>query len=251
MSITPTRQKKITDYLLRLAQVKAQPHHQNKEIGDQWRTPDWLFYGIDAWLGKRIRLDLFTDGLLNTKCKHFYTAADNALVQDWAADLFDLGDDAMAYGNPPYSIATSEDGVPVTGMVNIMQKAMIERNLGAKQVYVVKSATSETWWPAVAVNLAEQCEAAGIDISEMPRADRVYHIQGRISFERPSWFVPGPNCPKAVGAGFGATILIFDKTLPPVDGDRYIQRDFLKALGDARLVEIQHELDAAMAEDDI
>ena len=132
-------------YTEALAAVKRKPRHQSaKEISDQWRTPDWLFWAVNSLVGGRLKLDLFTDGIINSKCANYYTANDNALVQDWAATLFDLGDDAMAYANPPYSIASAEDGQPITGMVHIMRKAWEERNAGAKTVWVVKSATSET-----------------------------------------------------------------------------------------------------------
>lgn len=245
----PTRSRQITDYVARLETIKAQEHHQNKEIGDQWRTPDWLFYGVDAFVGAgRIKLDLFTDGIINSKCANYYTANDNALVQDWAATLFDLGDDAMAYANPPYSIASAEDGQPITGMVHIMRKAWEERNAGAKTVWVVKSATSETWWPVITEEVKTIAAVTGMDLSQIPQADRIIHIQGRISFERPAWFKPGPGCKKAVGAGFGATILIFDKTLPPVPGDLYVHREHLKSLGEHRLTEVQREIDLAMEE---
>lgn len=245
----PTRRQTITDYVLQLEKVKSQEHHQNKEIGDQWRTPDWLFYGVDAFVGAgRIKLDLFTDGIINSKCANFYTARDNALVQPWAADLFDLGDDAMAYGNPPYSIAKEENGVPITGMVNIMRKTWEERAQGAKTVFVVKSATSETWWPVITEEVERMAKATGMDLELIPRADRIYHIQGRISFERPAWFKPGPGCKAAVGAGFGATILIFDRSLPRVDGDRYISRDYLKSLGESRLADLRRQFDLEMEE---
>lgn len=245
----PTRRATVSDYVGRLEAIKAQDHHQNKEIGDQWQTPDWLFYAVDEYVGAgRIKLDLFTDGIINSKCANFYTARDNALTQDWAAHLFDLGDDAMAYANPPYSIASSEDGQPITGMVNIMRKTWEERNLGAKSVFVVKSATSEAWWPVVAEDVRAAAEQYDVDLSVMPRADRVIHIQGRISFERPAWFKPGPGCKAAVGAGFGATILIFDKTLPPSTGDLYIQRDYLKGLGETRLAEVRRQIDLELEE---
>ena len=159
-----------------------------------------------------------------------------------------LGDDAMAYANPPYSIASAEDGQPITGMVHIMRKAWEERNAGAKTVWVVKSATSETWWPVITEEVKTVAAVTGKDLSQIPQADRIIHIQGRISFERPAWFKPGPGCKKAVGAGFGATILIFDKTLPPVPGDLYVHRDHLKSLGEHRLAEVQREIDLAMEE---
>ncbi len=40
-----------TPYVQSLAALKTGPVHKLKEIGDQWRTPDPLFWGINAMFG--------------------------------------------------------------------------------------------------------------------------------------------------------------------------------------------------------
>lgn len=76
------------DYALKLQELKSQPAHKLKEIGDQWQSPDNLYYGINSKYGP-FTLDLFTDGQ-NSKCPHFYTVEDNALTQDWAENSKNL-----------------------------------------------------------------------------------------------------------------------------------------------------------------
>ncbi|MCV5979513.1 phage N-6-adenine-methyltransferase, partial [Escherichia coli] len=73
-----------------------------KDVGDQWCTPDNIFWGINAMFGPLV-LDLFSDGQ-NAKCAAFYTAEDNALTQDWSERLINLN--GAAFANPPYSRAT-------------------------------------------------------------------------------------------------------------------------------------------------
>lgn len=74
-----------SEYVDNLIALKAREAHDLKEIGDQWRTPDWLFFALDKLFGPLV-LDLFTDGQ-NAKCTRYYTAEDNALRQDWAGRL--------------------------------------------------------------------------------------------------------------------------------------------------------------------
>ena len=35
------------DYALKLQELKSQPAHKLKEIGDQWQSPDNLYYGVN------------------------------------------------------------------------------------------------------------------------------------------------------------------------------------------------------------
>lgn len=86
-------------YCEALTALRSAPHHYLKEVGDQWRTPDLLFWGINAMFGP-LMLDLFADDS-NAKCPVWYTAEDNALTQDWSEMLSSIG--GAAYGNPPYS----------------------------------------------------------------------------------------------------------------------------------------------------
>ncbi|MGJ8681639.1 DNA N-6-adenine-methyltransferase [Paraglaciecola sp.] len=98
-------------YAQKLAEFKQQEGHYLKDIGDQWQTPPELYWGIYSQYGPFV-LDLFSDGE-NSKCPKFYTAKDNALIQEWTEDL----EGGKAYANPPYSRASYDDGMkPITGM---------------------------------------------------------------------------------------------------------------------------------------
>jgi hypothetical protein len=44
-------------YCRALAELRSKPAHELKEVGDQWRTPDLLFWGINAMFGPLV-LDL-------------------------------------------------------------------------------------------------------------------------------------------------------------------------------------------------
>ena len=215
------------DYVGNLDAMKAKRHHQNNEIGDQWRTPSWLFHAVNHLTGFRLALDLFTDGQ-NAKCPNYFTAEVNALQQDWTAALLDIemeeGGKPMAYANPPYWIAQDENGGPLTGMRRIMAKAAEERDRGAASIWLVKSATSENWWPA-----------KPFDEEEGVQADTIIFITGRIAFEPPVWYRPDEGVSPPTSAGFGAAILVFDKNIDPelkkLDG-KYLGRAWLQAIGE-------------------
>ncbi|PZZ62204.1 hypothetical protein DIV22_23310 [Escherichia coli] len=53
-------------YCQALVELRNKPAHELKEVGDQWRTPDNIFWGINTLFGPFV-LDLFTDGD-NAKC---------------------------------------------------------------------------------------------------------------------------------------------------------------------------------------
>ncbi|MCK7380275.1 DNA N-6-adenine-methyltransferase [Enterobacter cloacae] len=91
-------------YCRALAELRSKPVHELKEVKDQWRTPDLLFWGINAMFGP-LMLDLFADDS-NAKCPAWYTAEDNALTQDWSERLANF---AAAKFAPP---ATSEEATP-------------------------------------------------------------------------------------------------------------------------------------------
>lgn len=196
-----------SDYVVELEELRNKPAHMLKEVGDQWRTPDALYWGINAKFGP-FTLDLFTDGQ-NSKCPSYYTAEDNALTQDWSEKLKELG--GAAYGNPPYSRATYHDKQAVTGMVHIMEYAQAMREKGGRYIFLIKAATSETWWPEY--------------------ADHVAFIRGRIGFDLPDWFVPANEKQKPSGAFFAGAVVILDKGW---QGDKisYISRDELIAIGE-------------------
>ncbi len=83
-------------YCQALVELRNKPAHELKEVGDQWRTPDNIFWGINTLFGPFV-LDLFTDGD-NAKCAAYYTAEDNALAHDWSERLAELK--GAAFGNP-------------------------------------------------------------------------------------------------------------------------------------------------------
>ncbi|MBO2556539.1 phage N-6-adenine-methyltransferase [Shewanella algae] len=203
-----------SSYAKRLSELKAKPCHLLKEVGDQWRTPDWLYWGVFANFGPFV-IDLFSDGD-NAKCGRFYTAKDNALVQDWTKDLAG----GKGFFNPPYSRSSYEDGQAITGMRNIIDKVMAEREKGAAMVGVIKAATSEVWWPE--------------------EADRVVFIRGRIGFELPEWFIPADDDQKNTGASFASAICIFDKSYR---GERigYISREKLRQDGETLMALISQQ----------
>ncbi|WP_247716653.1 phage N-6-adenine-methyltransferase [Morganella morganii] len=207
LAALPEIQDLRSDYVIELEELRNKPAHMLKEVGDQWRSPDPLYWGINAKFGP-FTLDLFTDGQ-NSKCPDYYTAEDNALTQDWSEKLKELG--GAAYGNPPYSRATYHGKQAVTGMVHIMEYAKSMREKGGRYVFLLKAATSETWWPEW--------------------ADHVAFIRGRIGFDLPDWFVPANEKQKPSGAFFAGAVVILDKDWQG-DKSSYISRDELIAIGE-------------------
>ncbi|HCT5556343.1 phage N-6-adenine-methyltransferase [Enterobacter cloacae] len=197
-------------YCRALAQLRSKPTHELKEVGDQWRTPDLLFWGINAMFGPLV-LDLFADDS-NAKCPAWYTAEDNALTQDWSERLAELG--GAAFANPPYSRSQYHQKQAVTGMTHIINHAMAMREKGGRYVFLIKSATSETWWPE--------------------EADHVTFIRGRIGFDLPEWFVPLDEKQQPTSAFFAGAIVVFDKAWR---GERfsYINRTELEEKGRAAM----------------
>jgi phage N-6-adenine-methyltransferase len=203
----------VSVYCSKLTELREKPSHLLKEVGDQWCTPDPLFWGINAMFGPLV-LDLFSDGE-NNKCPAFYTAEDNALTQDWSEKLAELH--GAAFGNPPYSRAQQHEDQHITGMVHIMAHAMAMRERGGRYVFLIKAATSETWWPE--------------------QADHIAFIRGRVGFDLPIWFVPADEKQVPSGAFFAGAVVIFDKTWrgPAMS---YISREQLEAQGKAFLAQI-------------
>lgn len=195
-------------YCQALAELRSQNAHKLKEVGDQWRTPDLLFWGINAMFGP-LMLDLFADND-NAKCPVWYTAEDNALSQDWAEMLESIG--GAAFGNPPYSRSKYDGKQAITGMRNIMAYTLAMREQGGRYVFLIKAATGEVWWPE--------------------EADHVAFIRGRISFDLPVWYRPEEGQPSESSAGFSAAIAVFDKSWR---GERfsYITRPALEEKGQA------------------
>lgn len=204
----------VNPYCVALDALRAQPTHKLKEVGDQWRSPEAIWWGINAMFGPFV-LDLFADAS-NAKCEAFYSAEDNALTQDWSARLSELR--GAAYANPPYSRASQQDGQYITGMTHIMAHTAAMRELGGRYVFLIKAATGELWWPE--------------------DADHIAFIRGRISFDLPVWYRPAEGQPSESSAGFGAAIAVFDKTWHGPKFD-YVSRDELEARGAAFMRQIE------------
>ncbi|WP_097338347.1 phage N-6-adenine-methyltransferase [Escherichia coli] len=195
-------------YCQALAALRSKPAHELKEVGDQWRTPDLLFWGINTLFGP-LALDLFADDD-NAKCPAWYTAEDNALTQHWSERLAELG--GAGYGNPPYSRSQYHEKQAITGMTHIMNYAAAQREKGGRYVFLIKAAPSETWWPE--------------------DADHIVFIRGRIGFDLPVWFVPADEKQKPTSAFFAGAIAVFDKSWR-VERFSYINRTELEAKGRA------------------
>lgn len=204
----------LNPYCAALEELRNRQAHELKEVGDQWRTPDTLWWGINAKFGP-FTLDLFADSH-NAKCDVFYTAEDNALTHDWSSRLATLG--GAAFANPPYSRAQHYDGQFITGMHHIMEHTQDMRERGGRYVYLIKVATSEAWWPQ--------------------NADHIAYIRGRIGFDLPDWFVPADEKQKPTGAFFAGAIVTFDKTWTGPQTS-YIDRKDLEAVGQISLALIQ------------
>ncbi|HEJ9057186.1 TPA: phage N-6-adenine-methyltransferase [Serratia fonticola] len=214
----------VSAYCSKLTALRAKPSHLLKEVGDQWRTPEALFWGINAMFGPLV-LDLFSDGE-NSKCPTFYTAEDNALTQDWSEKLAELH--GAAFGNPPYSRAQLHEDQHITGMVHIMAHAMEMRARGGRYVFLIKAATSETWWPE--------------------QADHIAFIRGRVGFDLPTWFVPADEKQVPSGAFFAGAVVIFDKSWrgPAMS---YVSREQLEAQGKAFMAQIHRCAERMLVED--
>lgn len=195
-------------YIQQLNTLKAKSAHWLKEVGDQWKTPEDIYWGINSLYGP-FNLDLFTDGR-NSKCPHFYTAEDNALTQDWSEKLKEVG--GVAFGNPPYSRSSYHEKQAITGVRHIMSHASAMREKGGRYIFLLKAATSEVWWPE--------------------NADHICFIRGRIGFDVPEWFVPADEKQKPTGAFFAGAIVVFDKTWTGKAFD-YINREELEQHGKA------------------
>ena len=209
-------------YIQDLGILKAAPEHYLKDVGDQWRTPDSLFWGINAMFGPLV-LDLFSDGE-NSKCPSFYTAEVNALTQNWSEKLSELN--GAAFGNPPYSRAKQHEGQYITGMSHIMRHTAAMRDTGGRYVFLIKAATSESWWPE--------------------DADHVVFIRGRVGFDLPLWFNPANEKQVPTGAFFAGAIAVFDKTWRG-PATSYMQLERLLSLGEAFIAQIRREAERLRA----
>ncbi|EQB98773.1 phage N-6-adenine-methyltransferase [Photorhabdus temperata] len=213
-------------YIQALNALKSNKSHKLREIGDQWCTSEPLFWGINSLFGPFV-LDLFSDGI-NSKCPAYYTAEDNALIQDWSEKLRELK--GAAFANPPYSRAQKHDERYITGMTHIINHALAMREKGGRYVFLIKAATSETWWPV--------------------RADHVAFIRGRIGFDTPAWFIPADETQIPTGAFFAGAIVVFDKVWsgPAVS---YVSRDELYERGQVFMIQARQLAKKLLERDEI
>nr|WP_313885338.1 phage N-6-adenine-methyltransferase [Yersinia pseudotuberculosis] len=132
-----------------------------------------------------------------------------------------------AFGNPPYSRAKQHEGEYITGMTHIMQHTAAMREAGGRYVFLIKVATSESWWPE--------------------QADHIAFIRGRVGFDLPHWFIPADDKQVPSGAFFAGAIAIFDKAWrgPSIS---YIPLDQLMATGEAFLAQIRREAERLVPE---
>ncbi|SPY95646.1 phage N-6-adenine-methyltransferase [Proteus mirabilis] len=93
-----------------------------------------------------------------------------------------------------------------------MSHALAMREQYGRYVFLLKAATSESWWPE--------------------EADHVCFIRGRIGFDVPKWFIPADEKQKPSGAMFAGAIVVFDKTWAGKAFD-YISREELEQIGKA------------------
>ncbi|BDM66245.1 hypothetical protein NFHSH190041_36970 (plasmid) [Shewanella sp. NFH-SH190041] len=186
---------KINSYAKKLKALQKRKHHRLRDIGDQWQTPKKIATGLARHFAPQLGpvvLDMFADDC-NHLYPNYYTARQNALTQDLAADLKRLS--GAAYANPPYSRPFAEDDQFITGMCPIIDYCRQQADAGAKILLLVKAATSEAWWP--------------------DDADFIQFIAGRITFSAPEWYRPKDSKKDApTSAGLASAVIIFDRDWP-------------------------------------
>ncbi|MFP1592710.1 DNA N-6-adenine-methyltransferase [Escherichia coli] len=111
--------------------MRNKPAHKLKEVGDQWRTPDNIFWGINTLLARLFWICLLT--VITPNAPRITRAEDNALAHDWSERLAELK--GAAFGNPPYSRASQHEGQYITGMRYIMKHASAMRDKGGRYVF--------------------------------------------------------------------------------------------------------------------
>ena len=125
-----------------------------------WATPD------DLWLPLHKEFHFTLDaaaGAENTKCKHFFTMADNGLTKDWKRHKVWL--------NPPY-------GVPGNGSLQQwVAKAWQSAQAGATVVMLIPARTNTNWFHDTCLTHGE-----------------VRFIRGRPKFSDAPHGLPQPLC---------------------------------------------------------
>ena len=210
------------DYRQRLLNAKLQRMHSAADIGDEWRTPDLEFLGIQAKYcpAEAFSIDLFTDGPINSKAPLFFTAKENALQQDWGKFCKENGVAPFGFANPPFSKQHKgllDDGSTCTGLDLIIPKAYAEMKLGFHSVFFVPNNTEADWFPH--------------RLSKHPASAIYKLVGGRVAFDTPEWYRQDPNGSKPSSSRGGMCVCIFDPTYSGTPIDDVVYRDELRELG--------------------
>lgn len=212
----------MANYLQNLLNTKLKPLHWAKDVQDEWRTPNLEFLGIQQIFCpvQNFYIDLFTDGVINSKCEHFFTAEDNALNQDWYKHCNENGIAPYGFANPPFSkeyVGKLDDGTSCTGLHNIMKKAYIEMKLGFFSVFFVPSNFEADWFPH--------------RLSKYPASAIFKLVNGRVSFDVPEWYKQDPEGSKPSSSRGGMSVIIFDPWHSGEQIDDVVSRTELRELG--------------------
>ncbi len=221
----------MADYIQRLLNAKLKRKHSAKDVQDEWRTPDLEFLGIQEKYcpAKSFSIDLFTDGTINSKSPLFFTAKENALLQDWGKYCKDQGVAPFGFANPPFSkphVGKLDDGSCCTGLNPIMKKAYMEMKLGFHSVWFVPNNTEADWFPH--------------RLSEHPASAIYKLVNGRVSFEVPEWYKQDPDGSKPSSSRGGMAVIIFDPLYNGKAIDDIVSRNELRELGQ-RILDEQEE----------
>lgn len=212
----------MADYIQRLLDSKLKRKHSARDVDDEWRTPDLEFLGIQQMFcpTKSFSIDLFTDGVINSKAPLFFTAKENALQQDWGKYCKEQGVAPIGFANPPFSKPHKgklDDGTTCTGLNEIMKKAYMEMKLGFLSVFFVPNNIEADWFPH--------------RLSEYP-ASAVYKlVNGRVSFDVPEWYKQDPEGGKPSSSRGGMAVVIFDPLYASTQIDDIVSRNELRELG--------------------
>jgi len=214
----------MSNYLQKLLNAKLKPLHSAKDVQDEWRTPNLEFLGIQETFCplQNFYIDLFTDGVINSKCESFFTAEDNALNQDWYKHCNENGIAPYGFANPPFSkehVGKLDDGTSCTGLHRIMKKAFMEMKLGFFSVFFVPSNFEAGWFPH------KNSEFAASEVHKL--------TDGRITFDTPNWYRqdPNPKASKPTSSPGGMCVIIFNPLHSGEPIDDVISRDYLRELG--------------------
>lgn len=212
----------MADYIQTLLDTKLKRLHIAKDVQDEWRTPDLEFLGIQAKYcpAEFFSIDLFTDGTINSKAPLFFTAKENALIQEWSKYCKEQGVAPFGFANPPFSKEHKgllEDGTTCTGLNKIMPKAYMEMKLGFHSVWFVPNNTEADWFPH--------------RLSKYPASAIFKLVNGRVSFDTPDWYKQDPEGSKPSSSRGGMSVIIFDPWHNGEPIDDVVSRNELRELG--------------------